>query len=401
MRILLVSGIRPWDPFGGAMRTEVIARSLAGLGTVDLLVLPLDGKTEDPPPGSVYERVLTVPQRYSPLDRRRNPVRSLVEVALGTLRAQVRMTRAAVRDEAPAWLAGARYDVVWYMREHIWLMTRGLVAAPSVIDVDDLRDVLLRRWRSIGKADRGAPLTPLRRLDMSRVIARWESVHRQAARGADVLVYSSALDLGRSGYPNSVVVPNTYTAADDCAEREADAERPPTILFQGVLAYAPNADAATRLVEDIAPVVREKFPDLRVLLAGQSSPRIDALGRHPGVEVTGTVPSMTPYLKDADVLVAPLRVAGGTRIKILEAFAHRLPVVATPVGAEGLDAAAGVHLELGDTTEEIAEKCVRLLADRGAAEAMADRAHALYRSRHLPEHAAQRVRRAVERAVDG
>ncbi len=389
------------------MRTEVIARSLAELGTVDLLVLPLDGRIEEPPPGSGYARVLTVPQRYSPLDHGRNPVRSLVEFALGTLRAQVRMTRAAVREEAPAWLAAVHYDVVWYMREHIWLMTRGLVRAPSVIDVDDLRDLLLRRWREIGKADRGAELTPLRRLDMSRVIARWEGVHRQAARGADVLVYSSGLDLGRSGYPNSVVVPNTYAAKDARAEGDADgkrddagdSERPPTILFQGILAYAPNADAATRLVEDIAPLVREKFPDLRVLLAGQSSPRIDALARHPGVEVTGTVPSMTPHLKGSDVLVAPLRVAGGTRIKILEAFAHRLPVVSTPVGAEGLDAVAGVHLELGETAEELAEKCVRLLVDRGAAKAMADRAHTLYRSRYLPEHAARRVRRAVERAI--
>ncbi|GAA1445745.1 glycosyltransferase [Nocardiopsis tropica] len=407
LRILLVSGIRPWDPFGGAMRTKVIAGALAGLGTVDLLVLPLDGKHEEPPADSVFDRVLTVPQEFSPLDQDRSPARRVTEFLRGTLAAQIGKTRGAVLEKAPDWLAGTRYDLVWYMREHVWLMTRGLVSAPTVIDVDDLRDVLLARWLSIGKADRGMELTPVRRLDMHRVIARWRRIHRRAAQGADVLIYSGQGDLRRSGFPNSLVVPNTYTPPAgngvDGGAQAAEERGPgrPTILFQGVLSYAPNADAAAWLVKGIAPLVRKEFPDLRVLLAGQSSPRIDALGRSPGVEVTGIVPSMTPYLRQADLVVAPLRVAGGTRIKILEAFAHRVPVVSTTVGAEGLEVRAGEHCGIADTTEAIADECVRLLSDRAAARATADRAHELYDSSYRPERAAEQVARAVDTALSG
>src|SRR5699024_12818896 len=97
------------------------------------------------------------------------------------------------------------------MREHFCMMTRDLVDAPSVIDVDDLRDVLLKRWLSIGKADRGMELTPVRRLDMHRVIARWRRIHRQAAKGANVLIYSGTGDLQRSGFSNAMVITNTYT----------------------------------------------------------------------------------------------------------------------------------------------------------------------------------------------
>ncbi len=405
MKILLVSGIRPWDPFGGAMRTNVIAQALAKIGTVDLLLLPLDGKYEDPPADSVFERVLTVPQEFSPLNQYRPLSRRITEFLMGTLSAQISKTRRAVLEKAPSWLAETQYDLVWYMREHVWLMTRDLVDAPSVIDVDDLRDVLLKRWLSIGKADRGMELTPVRRLDMHRVIARWRRIHRQAAKGANVLIYSGTGDLQRSGFSNAMVIPNTYTPPNSITSEISEGidrssrQEHPTILFQGVLAYAPNADAAEWLVHGVAPLVREKFPDLRVLLVGKSSPRIDELGKAPGVEVTGVVPSMTAYLHQADIVVAPLRVAGGTRIKILEAFAHGVPVVSTTVGAEGLEIRSGEHCGIADTTEAIAQECIRLLSDQNATRMMVNRAYELYQSSYRPEKAHDQVARAVDMAV--
>ena len=110
---------------------------------------------------------------------------------------------------------------------------------------------------------------------------------------------------------------------------------------------------------------------------------------------------MHPYLACADLLVAPLRVAGGTRIKILEAFAHRVPVVTTPVGAEGLDIAHGVHLLLAEEADELAAACVRLLQDKAGARQLAEHAYSLYEKKYRPEHAFQAVKDAVRLAKAG
>jgi len=92
-------------------------------------------------------------------------------------------------------------------------------------------------------------------------------------------------------------------------------------------------------------------------------------------------------------------VAGGTRIKILEAFSHTVPVVSTTVGAEGWEVRRGEHCEIADTTEAIADECVRLLSDDAAARTMADRAYALYDDSYRPERAAEQVSRAVDMAL--
>jgi glycosyltransferase involved in cell wall biosynthesis len=115
--------------------------------------------------------------------------------------------------------------------------------------------------------------------------------------------------------------------------------------------------------------------------------------------VTGEVPDVTPYLAAADVLVAPIRVGGGTRIKILEAFAHRLPVVTTPVGAEGLDIVHGVHALVAEPTDAIADACVRLLRDPALATRLVAGGAALHEQHHRQPHADAAVSTAAETAL--
>ena len=110
---------------------------------------------------------------------------------------------------------------------------------------------------------------------------------------------------------------------------------------------------------------------------------------------------MTPQLRAADLVMVPLRVGSGTRIKILEAFAHGVPVVSTTIGAEGLDVVAGEHLAVADTADGLARHCADLLTDRARSGAMAAAASRLHVGRHLPEHAATRVRQAARRAAAG
>ena len=102
----------------------------------------------------------------------------------------------------------------------------------------------------------------------------------------------------------------------------------------------------------------------RALIVGNHPPdSVLALGTRRGITVTGAVDSVTPYYRQATVAVVPLRAGGGTRIKILEAAAHRVPVVSTPIGAEGLDVTDGHELLLAHTPEQMAHQCVRLWQD--------------------------------------
>ena len=99
------------------------------------------------------------------------------------------------------------------------------------------------------------------------------------------------------------------------------------------------------------------------------------LRSHPCVRLLGAVPEVRPLYEAADAAIVPLRAGGGTRIKILEAFSYRRPVVSTTIGAEGITATPGIEILLGDTAEDFAARCVDLmrapdLADRLAANAL-------------------------------
>ncbi len=264
-----------------------------------------------------------------------------------------------------------------------------------MVDVDDFEEVLIRRWMRLGRGVWDVPLTPWQRVQARRSISWWGRVHRQVAREADVAVVACTGDAARLGTRRTMVVPNTYPACPPAPPRSGSGA---TILFQGSFDWAPNADAARLLTGEILPLIQRRVPDATVVLAGKSTADIAALAG-PDVEVTGTVPSMTPYLQAADLVIVPLRVGSGTRIKILEAFAHGVPVVSTTIGAEGLDVVAGTHLSVADTADGLAQHCADLLTDRSRKSAMTAAAHRLHISRYLPEHAVADVRRAALRAA--
>jgi glycosyltransferase involved in cell wall biosynthesis len=138
------------------------------------------------------------------------------------------------------------------------------------------------------------------------------------------------------------------------------------LLFVGNLTYWANADAAVRLVRDVLPRVRRLTGrTVRVTLAGDAGHdrELESLAREPGVRLTGFVPDVGPVYDRADMLVAPLRFAAGTRIKLLEAFSRGVPVVTTAAGAAGLEVISGQHLLIADPAGEMAQAVVRLAGD--------------------------------------
>ncbi|HEX5830794.1 MAG TPA: glycosyltransferase [Gemmatimonadaceae bacterium] len=147
---------------------------------------------------------------------------------------------------------------------------------------------------------------------------------------------------------------------------------PRELVFTGSMDWMPNEDAIRYLVTEVMPRLRQRFPDVTLTVVGRNPPAaVQALAADQGVTITGRVPDVRPYMERGAVFIVPIRVGGGTRLKIYEAMAMECPVVSTRVGAEGLPLDAGRHLLLADTPEELAAAIGGLLDDPARARALA------------------------------
>lgn len=139
--------------------------------------------------------------------------------------------------------------------------------------------------------------------------------------------------------------------------------RPPRIVFSGSMDWEPNVDAVVYFCAQIWPQLLSEFPDAIFQIVGRNPlPRVKRLASK-SVLVTGTVPSVNEYIKNATVVVVPLRIGGGTRLKIYEAMAFGKALVSTSIGAEGLAFQNGRDLLLADDTSSFANAILMLLRD--------------------------------------
>jgi sugar transferase (PEP-CTERM/EpsH1 system associated) len=153
--------------------------------------------------------------------------------------------------------------------------------------------------------------------------------------------------------------------------------REPHLVFTGSMDWLPNEDAMTHFCHDVLPLIREQEPRVRLSIVGRApTPAVRALASD-AVEVTGTVDDVRPYMEKASVYVVPLRIGGGTRLKIFEAMAMGKAVVSTTVGAEGLPVTDGRDAILADGPRAFADAVVSLVRDAGRRTALERAARSL------------------------
>jgi polysaccharide biosynthesis protein PslH len=151
-------------------------------------------------------------------------------------------------------------------------------------------------------------------------------------------------------------------------------ERPPLVAdlsFVGSMDWMPNADGAAWFVRQVLPRIHQRRPETTVALIGRKPDSAVRELAGPHVKVTGTVPDVRPYLFGSLVSIVPLHVGGGTRLKIYEAMAARVPVIATTIGAEGLDVIPQENIVIADKAEEFASACLLLLESAAERERIA------------------------------
>ncbi len=167
----------------------------------------------------------------------------------------------------------------------------------------------------------------------------------------------------------------TFDPAKVAVKPELEKTAGPNLVFTGQMDYAPNIDAALRMIDGLMPRIREALPDAVFHCVGRAPvAALTARDGEPGIRIWGEVPDVKPFLKSADMVIAPLTIARGIQNKVLEAMAMARPVILSPEAATGIDAVDGEHFVIAPDDDTIVEAVMRLQANSAEAEKLAARA---------------------------
>lgn len=362
-RLLCVLPIVPLPATtGGALRTLNLVQSLETDFELVVLALRHPGQDVDAFRREVRAEVVVAElDRWLP--RTAGHVASLA--GSGPLNYS-RYAGARLRQAFARLLQARHFDVIHFDHPHTaQLLPIAKALQPwafTVLDAHNVeadviaRTALMRRW----------PTRVLGKLHGARVA----SLEKQVSQRVDAVLACSAVDADRfkeMGARRVEVIPNPAPPARAVATASGR-----DVIFVGSLDWWPNTDAALRLAKEIWPLCRGSLGGSRLALVGREPPKKLRALAAPDVLVTGSVASVEPWLKSAWATAIPLRAGSGTRIKILEAWSARVPVVATSLAVEGLPARHGENLFIAETPVEFAAALQRLYTDPALRERLAD-----------------------------
>jgi glycosyltransferase involved in cell wall biosynthesis len=226
-------------------------------------------------------------------------------------------------------------------------------------------------WRRYAQTEQGL----LRRWYIRRQAHKWQRFERDSLLRVERTVAVSDLDADRLredfGVRQIDVVDN---GVDTAYFHPQKCDRDPRrLLFLGSLDWRPNLDGVVQLLDEVFPAVRALEPQARLCLVGRNPPAwlVRRAGEEPGVELHASVPDVRPYLASCGLMVVPLRIGGGSRLKILEALACGTPVVSTRIGAEGLCLEAGRHLTVVEGVQNLAPSLATAILNPAAVQQQA------------------------------
>jgi glycosyltransferase involved in cell wall biosynthesis len=341
---------------GGALRTASLLHHLASRYDVDLIVFRQPG-APDPAkvlPPSLVRRVVALDL---PPNRRGFTARALRNASRVARQVPPLVDRFSGFDQAIAQaVAGRRYEVA--VVEHFWCAPYweqvASAARRTVLDLHNVESLLHGRCAAVEPAAGAFAHRVFERAarDLERTwLPRYSSVLAASARDA-----AEALRIAPQARVS--VYPNAIPCAPAPPQLDEEA-----IVFSGNMEYHPNRTAVRFFRREIWPLLRERWPQLVWRLVGKNPRAVMELTLgDPRIELLGPVDDAVAELARCRVAVVPLLAASGTRLKILEAWAARLPVVSTTIGAEGLEACDGEHLLLADDAAAFAAEVTRLLA---------------------------------------
>lgn len=377
LRILVVSPSIAYPPtWGFVKRVYHLVEQLAAEHQVTLLSYVLDGTSPDSlvECADLVHELVTVPRAEPAVPRRRLQ-------QLSSLRSRLPFHVVKLRDPAlqqamDEILARERFDVVQIESSQLgWLRLPDGI--PLVIDEHNIESELLGR---MGAAESTAGRRWFNRWEQRRYLRFERVLWRSAAACAATSQRDANAIQAVCPDLHVCVVPNAVDT--DEFRATGTAVKPDSMVFTGLLEYRPNEDGIRWFIKEILPRVREARPQAHLTVVGRGPDALLDSLRGPGVTITGWVPDVKPFVDEAAVTVVPLRMGGGTRLKVVEAMSMSSAVVSTTLGAEGIDVVSGQHLELADTPGSFARSVVALLEDADRRSSMGEAARQLIEERY-------------------
>lgn len=226
-------------------------------------------------------------------------------------------------------------------------------------------------------------------LKKSYLYGQWlkaDAYERAACRRFDHVIAVSEEDretMQRAYHLKSVSDVPTGVDTEFFRPRGGEQREPHNLVFTGSMDWLPNEDAIQFFTKEIMPRIRERVPDVTLTVVGRNpyASLVELGKRDPSIIVTGRVEDVRPYMERAAAYIVPIRVGGGTRLKIYEAMAMEKPIISTTIGAEGLPLTDGRELLLADTAEAFAAAVVSVLQDERKARELGERAASAVRER--------------------
>lgn len=397
MRLLIAVARFPWPAHRGDQKRAVqVAGLLADGGhEVHLLVPEPDGDRTVP---------ADLPYGVETYRRRRSAsVAGVARAGLSGLPLQAGLYRQPdlgrrLRELAP------RFDLAVLQLVRLVGHARDLGDTPFLVDLVDSLALNFER-----RAEHDSPwLRPPLALEARRLLTAERSLARRAAgtllvcdRDRTWLAERLSEEVAERLAVVPLVVPTQAgegrSAGGAARDDDEGAER---LVFTGNLGYFVNADAAAWWVDAVWPAVRAARPGLTLTLAGaRPAGRVRRAARAPGVELLDTPPDLAPVLASARVALAPMRAGSGVPVKVLEAWAAGVPVVASPWAAAGAGARPDHHLLVAGSPREWRDAVLRLLDDADLARRLAEAGRRRLASAHSPQAARRALDAAVARAI--
>jgi glycosyltransferase involved in cell wall biosynthesis len=397
VRILVLSRYYPYPlDRGSNLRVYPHLKYLARRHTVDLVTFEREG--DDPAPGlgelqKICRHVDVVPEEWHPLGR----AARLRALASRTPRGIVQGHAAGMERAIAARMGRESYDAI---------LCEWLYVAPYAERWGNVARVLDDHNAEAAAYERALRLEGGSFAQRARARLSWAMLYdfeRRMVRAFDGVAAVSDVDAAylrrMADDPGKVAtVPNAVDL--ETVTRWTGPRTPGQLVYPGSLTYEPNMDACMHFAREVLPRVRRERPAARLVITGKLPPSVPSeLRDDPGVELLGLVPDVRPVVGQSELVVVPLRRGGGTRLKILEAFGVGTAVVATSVGAEGIDASSGREIAVADAPDALAQTIVRLLGDAAERERLARAARDLAERKYSCAAAVDALDGLIHRAV--
>lgn len=279
-------------------------------------------------------------------------------------------------------LSGQTFDAVFVFSSAVALYAKNLDCVTKIVDFVDVDS---DKWGQLARVS-SFPRSFLFRVEQQRLskfeisISKWSSVSLFVSR-AEAELFKQIGGKGRIEFLSNGTdlelrrlplehIPFHVGGANRVRQLNA-----PTLVFVGTMDYYPNIDAVRFFVEEIFPLIRQKFSQASFEIIGRRPTKsVQRLNKIDGIRVVGEVSDVRSHIVRADLSVAPMRIARGVQNKVLEAMAVGVPVVATPLAIEGIEVRDGEDVLVGSSREEFAAQVTRLLTDSELRRALAKKA---------------------------